>query len=218
MGKTIKDVAGVAGVSTATVSRVLMPGNCGRVAEKTRNRVITAAQMLGYRTNHVARSLKLHSTMTVGVVFPELANDFFMDVAEGIEKELHAEGYTMLLSSSRNSIEEAGSAVQCRSNRFNVVAAQNDGIDATGDAIASMKRNEMVATVLQDAIGQSTTAFDVIYQVASGTYKPGNSAGGIPAATKPIDEAPANDASIIDQCYLVPFVPVDKASDYFKTH
>jgi len=133
--------------------------------------------------------------------------------------------------------------------KFNVVAAQNDGmalgaiqsmiqngmvkddandgtiltvpvlgIDATGDAIASMKRNEMYATVLQDAVGQSAAAFDVIYQVATGTYKPGNAAGGTPAATAPIDEAPANDAAIITQCYLVPFVPVDKDSDYFKTH
>jgi ABC-type sugar transport system substrate-binding protein len=92
------------------------------------------------------------------------------------------------------------------------------GIDATGDAIASMKRDELYATVLQDAIGQSAAAFDVIYQNATGTYKAGNPAGGTPAATTPIDEAPANDASIIGQCYLVPFVPVDKASDYFKTH
>jgi ABC-type sugar transport system substrate-binding protein len=134
-------------------------------------------------------------------------------------------------------------------DRFNIVAAQNDGmalgavqsmiqngmvkndtgdgtrltvpvlgIDATGDAIASMKRNELYATVLQDAVGQSAAAFDVIYQMATGAYRTGNAAGGTPAATSPIDEAPANDASIIGQCYLVPFVPVDKASDYYKTH
>jgi ABC-type sugar transport system substrate-binding protein len=92
------------------------------------------------------------------------------------------------------------------------------GIDATGDAIKSMKENKLYATVLQDAVGQSAAAFDVIYQIATGTYKPGNAAGGTPAATTPISEAPANDASIIGQCYLVPFVPVDKNSDYYKTH
>jgi ABC-type sugar transport system substrate-binding protein len=131
--------------------------------------------------------------------------------------------------------------------RFNVVAAQNDGmalgavesliqngltkadaadgttlqvpvfgIDATGEALNSMKENKLYATVLQDAKGQSAAAFDVIYQVATGAYKPGNPAGGTPAATTPIDEAPANDVSIIGQCYLVPFVPVDKDSDYYK--
>ena len=134
-------------------------------------------------------------------------------------------------------------------DRFNVVAAQNDGmalgavqamiqagmvktdtadgtrltvpvlgIDATGDAIASMRRNELYATVLQDAVGQSAAAFDVIYQISTGAYAPGNAAGGTPAATTPIDEAPANDASIIGQCYLVPFVPVDKASDFYKNY
>jgi ABC-type sugar transport system substrate-binding protein len=133
--------------------------------------------------------------------------------------------------------------------KFNVVAAQNDGmalgavesliqngftkadfsdgttltvpvlgIDATQDAINSMSENKLYATVLQDAVGQSAAAFDVVYQVASGTYKPGNPAGGTPAAVTPIDETPANDAAIIGQCYLVPFVPVDKASDYYKAN
>jgi ABC-type sugar transport system substrate-binding protein len=133
--------------------------------------------------------------------------------------------------------------------RFNVVAAQNDGmalgavqsmiqnglvktdtsdgtrltvpvlgIDATGDALASMSRNELYATVLQDAVGQSAAAFDVIHQVATGNYRAGNPAGGTPAATAVIDEAPANDPAIIRQCYLVPFVPVDKASDYYRAN
>jgi ABC-type sugar transport system substrate-binding protein len=92
------------------------------------------------------------------------------------------------------------------------------GIDATQDAINSMKENKLFATVLQDAVGQSAAAFDVVHQIATGTYKPGNPAGGTPAATTPIDEAPANDASIIGQCYLVPFVPVDKNSNYYTSH
>jgi hypothetical protein len=80
-----------------------------------------------------------------------------------------------------------------------------------------MRRNELYATVLQDAVGQSAAAFDVIFQMATGMYRPGNPAGGTPAATAIIDEAPANDPSIIGQCYLVPFVPVDKASDYYRS-
>ena len=118
MGKTIKDVAILAGVSTATVSRVLAPENSDPVAEETRTKVISAAQKLGYRMNFTARSLKLHSTMTVAVVFPELANDFFMDVAEGIERELHAEGYSMLLSSSLNSIEEEKKRINMLADRM----------------------------------------------------------------------------------------------------
>jgi LacI family transcriptional regulator len=83
----------------------MTPAQEGSVAEETRLRVIAAAEKLGYRMNHAARSLKRQSTMTVAVLFPELANDFFMDVAEGIEQELNEQGYTMLMASSLNSID-----------------------------------------------------------------------------------------------------------------
>jgi ABC-type sugar transport system substrate-binding protein len=174
----------------------------------------------------------------------------------GLLAELKNRGYTVTIIAEDTANwapdqanEKMNAWIASFRDRFNVVAAQNDGmalgaiqamiqngmvksdtsdgtrltipvygIDATGDAIASMKRNELVATVLQDAVGQSAAAFDVIYQVATGTYKAGNAAGGTPAATTPIDEAPANDAAIIGQCYLVPFVPVDKNSNYYKTH
>ncbi|MDR2478977.1 MAG: LacI family transcriptional regulator [Treponema sp.] len=118
MGKTIRDVARAAGVSTATVSRALAPDNSRPVAEKTRLRVIGAAERLGYRTNHAARSLKTQSTMTVAVLFPELANDFFMDVAEGIEHELNYQGYTMLMASSLNSIEEEKKRIAMLASRM----------------------------------------------------------------------------------------------------
>jgi len=92
------------------------------------------------------------------------------------------------------------------------------GIDATADAIASMRQYELFATVLQDSQGQSRVAFDLMYQVATGAFQLGNTAGGIPAATVPIAEAPANDARVIRQSYLVPFVPVDRASAFFRNH
>jgi ABC-type sugar transport system substrate-binding protein len=174
----------------------------------------------------------------------------------GLLAELKTRGYNVNIIaedtanwSPDQSNEKMNAWIASFRGKFNVVAAQNDGmalgavqsliqnglvkndtsdgtrltipvfgIDATADAIASMKRNELYATVLQDAVGQSAAAFDVIYQIASGRYKPGNAAGGTPAATATIDEAPANDAAIIGQCYLVPFVPVDKDSNYFKTH
>jgi LacI family transcriptional regulator len=116
MATTIRDVARAAGVSTATVSRTLAalhfggiygsPEKLRPVAEQTRLRVMAAAKRLDYRINYTARGLKTQSTMTVAVLFPELANDFFMDVAEGIEQELSLRGYTMLLASSLNSVEE----------------------------------------------------------------------------------------------------------------
>ncbi|MDR2631263.1 MAG: LacI family transcriptional regulator [Spirochaetaceae bacterium] len=104
--QTIRDVAAAAGVSIATVSRTLAPDKSGRVSENTRRLVFSAVETLGYRTNHAARSLKTRSTRTIGIVAPELANDFFMELAEGIEGELDAHGYTLLIASSANSGEE----------------------------------------------------------------------------------------------------------------
>ncbi|MFP3043226.1 LacI family transcriptional regulator [Treponema primitia] len=117
-GQTIRDVAAAAGVSTATVSRALAPDSTGRVSEKTRLRVSLAVKKLGYRPNQMARSLKTRSTRTVAIIAPELSNDFFMDLAEGVERVLDAQGYTMLISSSANSVEEERKRISVLTDRM----------------------------------------------------------------------------------------------------
>jgi len=169
MGKTIKDVAAMAGVSTATVSRVLAPVNSMPVAEKTRKRVIAASKKLGYRMNYSARSLKRQSTMTVGVVFPELANDFFMDVAEGIEKEFLAEGYTMLLSSSFNSVEEEEKRISMLADRM------VDGMliipaGSRGEHLQSIS-DQGIPIVLVDRIVEGTELDGVTSDNEEGTFR-----------------------------------------------
>lgn len=105
MASTIKDVARAAGVSTATVSRVV--NNDPRIAPATRQRVASAIQALGYTVNTVARSLKSKRTLTVGFVTPEIANDFFMNVAQGAEDALRDAGYAMIIANSReNALHE----------------------------------------------------------------------------------------------------------------
>ncbi len=90
------------------------------------------------------------------------------------------------------------------------------GVDATQVALKSMSENKLYATVLQSAKGQSGTAFALALAMANGTYKPGFVADGIKPETKPGAEAPANDASVIGQCYLVPFEAVTK--DNYKSY
>lgn len=89
------------------------------------------------------------------------------------------------------------------------------GVDATQVALKSMDQNKLYATVLQDAVGQSSTAFELALAMAQGKYKPGFKAWGLSPETKVGDEAPANDASVIGQCYLVPFKAVTK--DNYKS-
>jgi LacI family transcriptional regulator len=83
MALTIADVARRAGVSTATVSRVLT--NIGRARPETRERVIRAARDLGYRPSAVARSLKLRTTRTLGLVITDIENPFFPELVRAVE-------------------------------------------------------------------------------------------------------------------------------------
>jgi LacI family transcriptional regulator len=95
---TISEVAFRAGVSTATVSRVI--GGTGRVSESLREQVFRAARELDYRPNRIARNLRVRATRTVGVVIPDILNPFFTSVVRGIEDALQSEDYTLLLGNS----------------------------------------------------------------------------------------------------------------------
>jgi LacI family transcriptional regulator len=101
---TIKEVARHAGVSIATVSRVLN-GGVG-VSIETREKVYEAVTRLGYTRNEVARSLKVRHTRTIGILAPEFSNSFFMEVLESMERVFASQGYTMVVCSSNNSIEQ----------------------------------------------------------------------------------------------------------------
>ena len=74
---TSHDVAARAGVSQPTVSLVLSSNPKARVASATRERVLRAAEELGYRPNVVARSLARRRSYALGVVVPDIANQFF---------------------------------------------------------------------------------------------------------------------------------------------
>ncbi len=92
---TIEDVARIAGVSIATVSRCLhMPDI---VAAKTRDRVLTAISETGYNLNAAAQSLRQRRSNTVLVVVPDIGNTFFAEILGGIEQEASAAGLTMLI-------------------------------------------------------------------------------------------------------------------------
>jgi LacI family transcriptional regulator len=92
---TIYDVAREAGVSMATVSRVV--NNNPNVKPQTRKKVFEAIERLGYRPNAVARGLASKKTTTVGVVIPDIANANFAEVARGIEDIANMYHYNIIL-------------------------------------------------------------------------------------------------------------------------
>ncbi|MEW6998496.1 LacI family DNA-binding transcriptional regulator [Colwelliaceae bacterium BS250] len=83
---TIYEVAELAGVSLATVSRVMNDNT--KVSDKTRTKVLVAMETLGYRPNAIAQSLASNRTNSVGVLVSELHGGFFGLVMDGIETEL----------------------------------------------------------------------------------------------------------------------------------
>lgn len=91
----IKDVAEAAGVSTATVSRVLSNG--AHVRPELRQRVLAAADRLGYRPNLVARSLRARRTSTLGLIVSDIRNPYFTSISRAVEDTAYAQGYSIVL-------------------------------------------------------------------------------------------------------------------------
>jgi LacI family transcriptional regulator len=102
---TLRDVARVAGVHPATVSRALNEETRGLVNEETARRVLKAAQKLGYRPNPIARGLKTNQSYTIGVLIPDLTNPLFPPILRGIEDRLETAGYTPLIANTDNDPE-----------------------------------------------------------------------------------------------------------------
>jgi LacI family transcriptional regulator len=91
----MKDVAEHARVSVSTVSYVL--NDSGPVAPERRNRVLDAVRLLEYSPNESARNLKRRSASTIGMVVPELTNQFFAMVAEGVQRAASARDVLVVL-------------------------------------------------------------------------------------------------------------------------
>jgi len=106
MAGTLKDVAEHAGVSTATVSRVL--SGTGYVSEEMKSRVLAAVETLNYQLNGIARSLRSARTQVIGVLVPDIANPYYMALVRGLESKMYEWGYNILLASSdENDVKEA---------------------------------------------------------------------------------------------------------------
>lgn len=107
---TIQDVAARAGVSIATVSRVLA-GKPG-AGKEVRERVLQVVEDLGYRGNSFARSLRLKKSNTMGLLVPNIVNPFFPALIQEIEQRLDARGHGLLLADSQGSIDIEAQRIQ----------------------------------------------------------------------------------------------------------
>lgn len=95
---TIKDVAREVGVHPSTVSRALDPARRARLGEPVVQRVLEAAERLGYRPDTVAASLRSGRSKLIGIIVPDIANPVFSPIISGLERAMASRGYALIVA------------------------------------------------------------------------------------------------------------------------
>ena len=103
---TIKEIAEAAGVSTATVSRVL--NNSDKVRGKTADHVLEVVEKLNYRPSHVARRMRVKTTdsLVIGLVITDIENPFFSNVAKGVESVAFKNKHILMICNTNENPEK----------------------------------------------------------------------------------------------------------------
>lgn len=164
---SIKDIARITGVSTATVSRVI--NDNGRFSEETRARVNEAINKLGYRSNVVAKSLRTMKSLSIGVIVPDITNEFFSRIVLGIENYCFPKGYSVYICNTSESKEEESMYM------LNLEAKGVDGLisltGGIGDPTKVFNRKIPMVCIDREPLGQG------IPLVESDNYRGGYLAG-----------------------------------------
>ena len=134
MSASIKEVALKAGVSIATVSRVL--NGKGPVAEETRQRILEAIEGLRYVPHSAARSLITNQTDTIGVLLPDLYGEFFSEVIRGIDLAARRSGFHVLISGFHSDRAEIEAVLRALRGRVDGLIVLSPDVDAQ-----SLRRN-----------------------------------------------------------------------------
>jgi LacI family transcriptional regulator len=160
---TIRDVARVAEVHPGTVSRALNEQTRALVNQETAERVLRAAEQLGYRPNPIARGLKTNRSFTVGVLLPDLTNPLFPPIVRGIEDRLGEAGYTSLIVNTDNDPERERSQMEAMRARqvdgFIAATARLDG-EILAEVAAGGAPLVLVNRSLEDASVPAVTVDD----------------------------------------------------------
>jgi LacI family transcriptional regulator len=165
---TIRDVAREAGVSIATVSRVI--NDSARVNDDTRRRVWDAASRLDFWPNGAARTLTTARTNAIGVLLPDLHGEFFSEVIRGVDRAAREARLQVLISSSHADTEGVLAAARTMRGRVDglIVMAPDRGSQAAIDQIRT--RFPMVLlnsrAAAKGGLALSVANYDGAYRVA----------------------------------------------------
>lgn len=149
MGVNISDVARAAGVSRTTVSRVF--NNAELVKPETQERVRRVAAELRYIPNATARSLILRKTHVLGLVLPKPDEEFYFGVISGSDEAAHAAGYSLLITSTHNRLDEAKRALRTMHGRVDGLLLVSPHHDAA--TLADVLPGGIPIVFLQSSVG-----------------------------------------------------------------
>lgn len=104
---TMKDVARLAGVSQPTVSYVI--NGSASISQEVKDRVFSAIRQLNYKPNYNAKALKTNNSEIVGIIIPDVVNQYYARLLQILEEDLHAKNYQMIIYSTSydGAIEES---------------------------------------------------------------------------------------------------------------
>jgi LacI family transcriptional regulator len=174
MSARLQDVARLADVSVATVSRVI--NGIDRVAPATVDRVRQAIHQLDYQPHAVARSLRTGTTAILGMLVPDIGNPFFTAIVRAVEDEAQAQRYSVILCNTDESQEKesrylevmqsqrvAGLIVAATGNGKTLCRAIDDGLVVV--AVDRALTSRRVDSVLVDNVQSARLAVDHLLQL-----------------------------------------------------
>lgn len=167
MPPKIKDIAEDAGVSIATVSRVL--NNSQPVSEELRRRVLESVKKLNYQPNALARSLRTRRSLVIGALVPNVRNPYFTDIVRAVEDLALEAGYVVTICSSDQDLERERRYIETLRHRM---------VDGVLVAVADRSRSDLsplveggIPVVLADRALDCTTCDMVTVDVRRGAYQ-----------------------------------------------
>ena len=155
---TLKDVAREAGVHISTASRALNDETRNELSSETADRVIAAAEHLGYQPHPFARGLRTNTTRSVGMVVPDLISPFIPPILAGAQHTLSEVGYSLLIGSDDESSPRTKAAMETfLDRRVDGLIVANAHLDFTPPG--AVLRNEVpIVLVSRSVAGESFPA------------------------------------------------------------
>jgi LacI family transcriptional regulator len=176
----LKDIAQEVGVSMALVSYVLNNQKENRISQEVAEKIRKVAKELKYQPNHIAKSLKLQKTFTIGLIVADIANPYSSHIARIIEDEAKKKGYTVIFGSSDENAEKSTTLINALLNRqvdgFIIVpVADSQGflleLEEKGVPFVLVDRYFPNQAFSYIAIDNYTAAFDAVTHLLNNGHK-----------------------------------------------